>query len=288
MKDYKCIYCGCHFTSKKADKNRTPKYCSKKCFSLDLKKINSEKEKIQITEKKCSKCKEVKPISDFYKSKKENNGIRSECKCCTTKYSDTIKEQKSKYDKKYRLENKDRIVQNKKEYSLRKRKEINKYHRQYMKAYRVENKSMLFERDSKYSKEYRKTYYAENKKNIHEKSRLYNLKMYRTDINYNLRVRLRSRIKGVIKKHGGEKANKTYDLLGCGYDEFITYFTDKFTNGMTWDKFMNGEIHIDHIKPCILFDLTDINQQKECFNYSNLQPLWGKDNLIKGKKYGIR
>ena len=51
---------------------------------------------------------------------------------------------------------------------------------------------------------------------------------------------------------------------------------------MTWDN--HGEWHIDHIKPCASFDLTDADQQRECFNYTNLQPLWAKDNLSKGAK----
>ena len=51
---------------------------------------------------------------------------------------------------------------------------------------------------------------------------------------------------------------------------------------MNWDVYMKGGIHIDHIIPCKNFDLTDPNQQKKCFHYSNLQPLWGLDNLKKG------
>ena len=47
--------------------------------------------------------------------------------------------------------------------------------------------------------------------------------------------------------------------------------------------------HLDHIRPCASFDLSDINQQKECFHYSNFQPLWAKDNISKGSLYnGIR
>jgi hypothetical protein len=49
---------------------------------------------------------------------------------------------------------------------------------------------------------------------------------------------------------------------------------------MNWDSY--GKWEIDHIKPCCLFDLTKIRQQKECFNYKNLQPLWKEDNLKKG------
>ncbi len=56
----------------------------------------------------------------------------------------------------------------------------------------------------------------------------------------------------------------------------------KFTNGMAWDDY--GDWHIDHILPCISFDLSDENQQKICFHYTNLQPLWATDNLKKGSK----
>lgn len=46
-----------------------------------------------------------------------------------------------------------------------------------------------------------------------------------------------------------------------------------------------GQWHVDHIIPCDSFDLFDVEQQKICFHYTNLQPLWAKDNLIKGNKY---
>ena len=48
---------------------------------------------------------------------------------------------------------------------------------------------------------------------------------------------------------------------------------------MSWDNY--GDWHIDHIIPCAAFDLTDIEQQKKCFNYKNLQPLWAEENLKK-------
>jgi hypothetical protein len=51
---------------------------------------------------------------------------------------------------------------------------------------------------------------------------------------------------------------------------------------MSWKNY--GKWHIDHIRPCSSFDLSDPQQQRTCFNYSNLQPLWAKDNLNKSNK----
>ena len=62
------------------------------------------------------------------------------------------------------------------------------------------------------------------------------------------------------------------------------YLKTKFKEGMTIKNY--GEWHVDHIKPCASFDLTDAKQQMLCFHYTNLQPLWAKENLQKGKKYG--
>jgi len=55
-----------------------------------------------------------------------------------------------------------------------------------------------------------------------------------------------------------------------------------FIAGMSWANY--GEWHIDHKKPCALFDLRDTDQQRACFHYSNLQPLWAFDNRSKGAK----
>ena len=61
------------------------------------------------------------------------------------------------------------------------------------------------------------------------------------------------------------------------------YLAAKFQEGMSWDN--HGEWHIDHIKPCCKFNLLDDEEQRKCFHYTNLQPLWSKDNLSKGGKY---
>ena len=53
---------------------------------------------------------------------------------------------------------------------------------------------------------------------------------------------------------------------------------------MTWKNHGRFGWHIDHIRACSRFDLSDLSQQKKCFNYTNLQPLWAKDNIRKSNK----
>jgi len=54
---------------------------------------------------------------------------------------------------------------------------------------------------------------------------------------------------------------------------------------MTWDNHGQDGWHVDHIKPQYLFDLTNPKQQKECFHYTNLQPLWAHENKEKAMTY---
>lgn len=118
-----------------------------------------------------------------------------------------------------------------------------------------------------------------------ERNRIYNNAKSATDIEFRILKNLRSRTRFALKKWNTIKSDTTQNLLGCTIPFFKSYFTSLFTDGMTWDLFMDGAIHIDHIKPCIEFDLRNKEEQKKCFNYTNLQPLWELDNLKKGATY---
>jgi hypothetical protein len=85
--------------------------------------------------------------------------------------------------------------------------------------------------------------------------------------------------------HKAKKSESTIELTGCTIDELRVHLSSLFLPGMTWDNYGKYGWHIDHVKPCAAFDLTDPEQQKECFNYTNLQPLWAVDNLKKGKTW---
>jgi len=94
----------------------------------------------------------------------------------------------------------------------------------------------------------------------------------------NLRHRLNMALKGE------DKSATTVELLGCQPGELKMHLQSQFREGMNWDNYGVHGWHVDHILPCAAFDLSESVQQKKCFHYSNLQPLWAKENLSKGDK----
>jgi hypothetical protein len=93
-----------------------------------------------------------------------------------------------------------------------------------------------------------------------------------------LKKRVMSRIGSAMK---AQVVNNTgsFSLVGCS-DKFLRFHIEsKFQSGMSWDNY--GEWHVDHIRPCASFDLSDREQMKQCFNWKNLQPLWATENIKK-------
>jgi hypothetical protein len=100
------------------------------------------------------------------------------------------------------------------------------------------------------------------------------------DIDFRLKDVLRKRMRNALLGHS--KAEKTMGLLGCSMDELKAHLASQFRNGMDWSNYGKNGWHIDHIKPCCSFDLTVGEEQRKCFHFTNLQPLWAKENWMKG------
>lgn len=144
-----------------------------------------------------------------------------------------------------------------------------------------------------YDKKYREThkdYLAQKKKeyrnNNREKEKARVRWRFNNDPNFRMTIALRNRFRRVmerIKCNNYDNATATSQkLLGCSVEEFVHYMESQFSQGMTWHNY--GTLwHVDHIKPCVAFDLTDYGQQKICFHYTNLRPLLAIDNLRKNK-----
>jgi len=121
-----------------------------------------------------------------------------------------------------------------------------------------------------------KAYYEANRDKINAR----NNNRIKTDIQYKLSSRLRSRLRRALQ--GNFKNGSAVTDLGCSIDELKIYLESKFQSGMTWDNWSFEGWHIDHIVPLASFDLTDRKQLLLACHYTNLQPLWAIDNLSKG------
>lgn len=200
--------------------------------------------------KKCAKCLEYKPFSEFNKCKKGRLGLHNHCRSCQ------------------------KIVR----------------HEWYL-AHRTEQiQDAKIWSKSEDGREARKNYWKTKKhilgpaQNLRRRSEAAKIKaraqrkawlaIPQNKIACSLRGRIRIALKGI------SKLKSTEVLTGCSYEQLRLHLESLFLPNMTWDNY--GEWHIDHIRPCASFDLSDPRQQIECFHYTNLQPLWAKDNLSKG------
>lgn len=107
---------------------------------------------------------------------------------------------------------------------------------------------------------------------------------YDNNPQYRIKELLRQRMKKVIKR--GQKKGTTLDLIGCSAAHVRAHLESQFQRGMTWDNGGTGhrKWHIDHRIPCAAFDLTDPKQQRICFHWTNLRPMWSDANMKKGSK----
>lgn len=102
------------------------------------------------------------------------------------------------------------------------------------------------------------------------------------NIQFRLKDNLRRRLSEALA--GSRKSARTVQLLGCTPYQLREYLERRFKPGMTWGNYGPRGWHVDHVKPCDSFDLTKPHQQRACFHFSNLQPLWAIDNARKGAK----
>ncbi len=96
-----------------------------------------------------------------------------------------------------------------------------------------------------------------------------------------VRKAIRRRFEQAFKRRGISVV--VQDLSGISLAGLRQHLESLFQPGMTWDNYGFYGWHIDHKRPLASFVLPD--QQAEAFHYTNLQPLWWRDNLSKGSKH---
>lgn len=254
----------------------------KKCKPLlskqKIKDVASSDKKV------CKHCNLEKYKSEYNKAGKWHN---SYCKLCDAtrkkEYYIKNKEKVNKSCKNYYITNKEKVTSKVKEYLNSNKELVLSKKRDYYNK----NKEKLSEKAKNITEEQKiknreraKSYKIKNRKLLNEKLVLRS----KNDINFRLLKSIRSRVRFALISKNSSKLNNTENLLGCSIQFFKNYLEERFLDGMTWDNYGLKGWHIDHKIPCSMFDLTNEDEQKKCFNYTNQQPLWALDNLKKGAK----
>ena len=94
----------------------------------------------------------------------------------------------------------------------------------------------------------------------------------------------KNRVKSVFRREQIPKTGITRKLLGIDdWEKLKEHIESQFGGEYSWEN--RDQWHIDHIRPIASFDVMDKKQQLVAFNWRNLQPLWGIDNLDKNDEY---
>lgn len=194
------------------------------------------------------------------------------------------------YVKKYRKTHAEEIRNWRKEYDFKRKKEIAEWRKQYNKIHRDEIKK----KTKKYRDKNKQKINATKRKRYHSNidkyrsiASKYQKAKWKTDFSFRILHALRNRLRKVVKSQNAKKCDHTIVLLGCSKTFLKRYIESKFEKGMSWSNYgrLYDQWQIDHIRPCSSFKLIDPKEQRKCFHYTNLRPLWNKDNWSKNSKY---
>jgi len=107
------------------------------------------------------------------------------------------------------------------------------------------------------------------------------------DIKFILNSRMKAEISGNLKRRGSHKQGREWEkLVGYNSKELKKRLKKTMPEGYTWQDFLSGELHIDHIIPVKVFNFTrpEHTDFKRCWALSNLRLLPAKENLTKGAR----
>jgi len=197
--------------------------------------------------KVCSKCGTEKNLREFYarKARKNGQGVMSWCKECFDEYV-----------KQDRKNNPQRHFEIKRRFRLR-----------HPERLRADTRKWAANNPVKY-------------REICKRSRIKTLSTSTGRLDWRMGCAIRKALRA-------NKAGRTWEsLVGYSVLDLQVHLQSKFTPGMTWERFLKGEIHIDHIIPKSRFHYETSNDPefKVCWGLANLQPLWARENLLKGAK----
>ena len=205
------------------------------------------------------------------KCSRNTDGYSTICKQCKSNHYEQNKTAILEQQEIYRSKHKPEIAARDKKYAENNKEKLQKYHADYY----VQNRDVILSKSNEY--------YQNNREECIRRVVDRKRERLKEDPLFRLECNLRSRVKNAVKSNAGEKAFSTIELIGCSVQHLRDHLESQFIDGMSWDNY--GEWHVDHIRPCSSFNLGDPEEQKKCFHWTNLQPLWALDNIRKGDKW---
>lgn len=240
--------------------------------------------------KSCKICNVELEINKF-SFRKDSNNYRDECKLCRTAKQKQYYVTKREYftaDARERRQRNPELTKerNSRNYFNHKEKRV-KYYKEYWRKNKEElNKKQKDwrEKNPNRSKEYR----AKNKDKINAWEREYVKRRMAEDFIYRLRRNIRGRFKRALA--GNYKGGSAIEELGCSIEYLKIWLESKYYPNPETGEMMSKENygthgwHIDHIIAISKFDLSNPNDVTKACHYTNLQPLWARENIRKSNK----
>ena len=226
----------------------------------------------------CIKSEIEKPNLEYHKSTRNKTGTKNTCRTCCYQYEKNHIEKAREYKKKNAYKYRDRVNKYAREYTKTEKA------RQYRKSKKIKDYFRAYTTTQEY-RDKKNQYRIDNYDLIRGRERIREIE-YNKRPEVRIKRALRARLLVILKRGEGSKSCKMVELVGCTMPFLREYLESLWREGMSWDNYGFGRECwvMDHIIPCDRFDLTDKDEQKRCFNYTNIQPLWWDENASKSNK----
>lgn len=157
-----------------------------------------------------------------------------------------------------------------------KRKDKTKAYLEY-KKYSEKNKQKL--------SKHKRQYFLDNKDKLNQLRRIRESRLRKEDVRFNLDKRIGAAMWNSLRKN--KKGYEWEKLVNYNLDDLREHLESQFKEGMNWEEFLKGKIHIDHIIPKSWFEYNSPEDKEfqQCWALKNIQPLWSSDNLRKCNKW---
>lgn len=239
--------------------------------------------------KECTKCHIVTDISEFWKgSSKGVKCVKSLCKMCKNAYE---RERCSQFRTEINERNREKYREKKETVSevifdplVKKACSVCNIEKVETEFYADKSRGIIRSECKACASLRRKQHYQDNREKIIKQTSNYKVEKMKTNPEFKLEIRLKNRLYIALTKQFQKKNQKTMEYVGCTSTFFKEWMEFQLYDGMTMEN--HGKVwHIDHCKPCSLFDLSDEKQISKCFNWSNMRPFLATKNLIKHNSY---